>query len=333
MAEAGAELTVHYSAMAFMGFLEVVKNISTISRYSKQCKADILEFKPDVVILVDYAGFNMRIAKFAKENGLKVFYYISPKIWAWYTARAKQLRRTVDEMFVILPFEKDFFARYDWKVHYVGNPVLDAVKAHQPDPEFFSRYRLSTSETIIALLPGSRKQELQKMIPLMVSIVNRFPQYRFCVATVNNLNPALYDDLRSLRNVTLVAEDTYNLLGNSIAAVVTSGTATLETALLRVPQAVVYKTSPFTYRLVKWIIKVDYISLVNLIAGKPVIRELIQEDASTEVVSAELQKLVDDRDYRAEMISHYDSIIDQLDTGSASHNAAAIMVERLSREV
>lgn len=332
MQSAGVSLSVHYGKLAFMGFLEVVKNLNTISRYTKRCKQEILEFKPDVVILIDYGGFNMRIAAFAKEKNIKVFYYITPKVWAWYQKRALKLKRTVTRMFVILPFEKDFFRKFEWDVDYVGNPVLDAVNAHQPDQNFLSRYNLDKSKPLTALLPGSRKQELQRMLPLMIEVAQRYPEVDFAVAVVSNLDPSLYNSISSLENVKLVKEDTYNLLLNSKAAIVTSGTATLETGLFRVPQVVVYKASPSTYWFVKMIINVKFISLVNLIAGREIIREMIQEEATADKVGDELKRLIFNSNYRNEMLKNYDEMIAILNTGSASENTARLMVKYLKEE-
>jgi lipid-A-disaccharide synthase len=325
MQEAGVALSVNYSALAFMGFIEVVKNWNTVSHYTKKSKAEILEYKPDVVILIDYGGFNMRIAKFCKKNNIRVFYYITPKVWAWYQARAKTLKRTVDRMFVILPFEKDFFKKFGWDVDYVGNPVWDAVKAHQRDPDFLVRNQLNSHTPIVALLPGSRKQELMRMIPVMTEVAIRIPQYQFAVAVIDSLDRALYGTILNLPNVKPIVEDTYNLLLNSRAAIVTSGTATLETALFKVPQVVIYKASATTYRLVKLMINVPFISLVNLIAGREVIKELIQDEANTASVSGELQNLVENENYRSKILGDYDNIIKLLDTGSASDNTARLM--------
>jgi lipid-A-disaccharide synthase len=331
MKEAGADLVVHYSEMAYMGFVEVLKNLGTISKYVLKCQKDILEFKPDTIILIDYAGFNRRISSFARKKGLKVFYYISPKVWAWHQRRALQLKATVDKMFVILPFEKDFFKKYNWEVDYVGNPVLDAVKAHQADPEFLTKNHLNSEKPIVALLPGSRQQELKSMTPVLAEVVRRFPQYQFAVAAINSLTPALYEPLTVLSNVRMIYEDTYNLLLNARAAIVTSGTATLETALFKVPQTVVYRTSGLTYRIVKLIIRVKFISLVNLIADREVIRELIQENANPSEIGNELNRLISDENYRARILKDYSQIYSTLDIGSASDNTARLMVENLTR--
>jgi lipid-A-disaccharide synthase len=329
MRAAGVDVAVDYNEMAVMGFWEVLMNLNKISRYIRRCKEDILQFKPDVVILVDYGGFNKRIATFAKERGIRTFYYISPKVWAWNQNRAWALKKIVDKMFVILPFEKDFFKRFDWQVDYVGNPVLDAVKAHVPDPSFLSKHGFDPARPLIAFLPGSRKQELLNIVSGMTTLAKRFPDYQFAVAVVNNLAPALYDPLRGLPNVKFVVEDTYNLLQNSTAAVVTSGTATLETALFKVPQIVVYRTSAVTYRIVRIIIRVPFISLVNLIAGKEVVRELIQNDLTEENLASELEALVAGKK-RQDVLKEYDAIYKTLDIGSASENAGRLMVEYLS---
>lgn len=325
MQEAGVDLLVHYKDLAFMGFVEVLTNLTKISRYIGRCKEDILQFKPDVIVLIDYGGFNRRIARFGKKVGIKVFYYIPPKVWAWRQSRALDLKQNVDRLFVILPFEKPFFKKFDWDVDYVGNPVLDAVKAHEPDNEFLVRHNIDSQESFVALLPGSRRQELNTIVPLMVDVAKRFPDTQFAVAAVNNLDQVMYGGLKDLPNVKFVFEDTYNLLLYAKAAIVTSGTATLETALFRVPQIVVYKTSFITYTVVKWIIQVPYISLVNLIADKEVVKEMIQGDANPEKVSHELNELLNNALYRNNMLKNYDNIINILDTGSASQNTARLM--------
>jgi lipid-A-disaccharide synthase len=332
MREAGVQITVHYEKLAFMGFAEVVSNLNKISRFIAQCKEEILAFKPDVVILVDYGGFNTRIAKFAKLNGIKVFYYITPKVWAWYQKRALTLKRNVDRMFVILPFEKAFYKKFGWDVDYVGNPVLDAVKAFKPDPQFLEKNNFSTSRPIIALLPGSRKQELKNILPLMADIARRFDAFDFGVATVSNLDLKQYKLVEGISNVRLIADDTYNLLANAQAAIVTSGTATLETALLKVPQVVVYRTSRISYHIAKSFIQVPFISLVNLIADKQVIRELIQTAANPDALTSELVALMSDESNRERIRKDYEEIYRILDIGSASSNAAKLMIRYLKEE-
>jgi lipid-A-disaccharide synthase len=329
MQKAGVDLTVHYKDLAFMGLVEVLTNLNKISNYIKKCKQDILEFKPDVIILIDYGGFNRRIAKFGKKEGIRVFYYIPPKVWAWYQSRALELKRNVDRLFVILPFEKPFFKKFDWDVDYVGNPVLDAVKAHIPDDKFLMKYSFDNNASLVALLPGSRKQELKTILPLMANVVKKFSTIQFAIAAVSNLDKTMYSELQTLPNVKFVFEDTYNLLLHAKGAIVTSGTATLETALFRVPQVVVYKTSYITYRIVKWLINVPYISLVNLIADKEVVKEMIQGDANSEKVSNELEQLLNNTSYRNNMLENYDEIIRILDIGSASENTAKLMVRYL----
>jgi lipid-A-disaccharide synthase len=329
MHEAGMEEVVHYRELAFMGLAEVLANLRTISKKIEQCKRDILQYKPDVIVLIDYAGFNMRIAKFAKSNGIKVYWYISPKVWAWNQSRAWKLKSNVDRMFVILPFEKDFFKKFDWNVEYVGNPVLDAIKAHKPSPDFREKNDLVATSRVVALLPGSRQQELKKIIPLMTGVAAKMPDVQFVVAAVGNLKQELYDDLKSLDNVKFVHDAAYDLLTIADAAIVTSGTATLETALFRVPQVVVYKTSALTYWIAKLIIKVPFISLVNLVANKEVVKEMIQQKASVEEVSAALERIMNDGSYRENMLNEYDSIIGILDTGSASENTAKLMLQYL----
>jgi lipid-A-disaccharide synthase len=329
MKEAGAEIAVHYDTLAFMGFIEVIKNFRTIASYIRKCKVDISTYKPDVVILIDYAGFNQRIAKFASKKKIRVFYYITPKVWAWYQRRALQLKATVERMFVILPFEKDFFMQYNCDVDYVGNPVLDAVKNHTPDERFLSNNKIATDRPLIAMLPGSRKQELKSMVPILAAVATKFSNYQFAVAAINTLDQGLYKSISRQPNVFMIYEDTYNLLLNAKAAIVTSGTATLETALYKVPQTVVYKASRTTYWIVKMLIQVKFISLVNLIAGKEVIKELIQEKANVDDIGLELQSLVENQNYRDKILRDYDEIYKTLDIGSASKNTGRLMVEYL----
>lgn len=326
---AGVELFADYAEFAVMGFAEVVRNLGKISGYIGKCVDDLQKFEADVVILVDYGGFNMRVARRCKQLGIKVFYYIPPKVWAWNQGRALKLKATVDRIFVILPFEKAFFRKFDMDVDYVGSPVLDAVKSHEQDPDFVKRHDFSVSSPVVALLPGSRRQELQRMLPLMRDVALAFPEWQFGVAAVRNLDPALYAPLKELPNVRFVEEDTYNLLENARAAIVTSGTATLETALFRVPQVVVYKTSGFSYTVARAVIRVPYISLVNLIADKPVVRELIQKEASTHAVVSELKRLVEEGPHRETMLAAYDAIAETLDIGSASENTARLIASAL----
>ena len=326
---AGAELVVDYQELAIMGFWEVIKSISKIKKYLNFCKEDIIKYNPDVVVLVDYGGFNMRIAKFCKANGIKVFYYIVPKVWAWNQSRALKLKATVDQMFCILPFEKEFFKQYDCEVDYVGNPVMDAVKAHQVDEDFLNKYKIPTDKKLIALLPGSRKQELANMLPIMTDVVTRYPQYHFAVAAISNFDKAVYHLIEKENNVTLVNEDTYNLLAYSKAAIVTSGTATLETALWNVPQVVAYKTGWLNYTLAKNFIKVKYISLVNLIANREVVKELIQDNMNARRIAEELELIIEESAQRTKMLNDYRQVREILGETNASENTAKLMVEYL----
>jgi lipid-A-disaccharide synthase len=332
MKEAGAELAVHYDELAFMGFITLIANYTTIRRMLKFCKDDILSFKPDVVILIDYGGFNRRIAKFTKPLSIRTFYYIPPKVWAWYQSRAKELKANVDRMFVILPFEKEFFKKYDFEVDYVGNPVLDAIKAFHADADFVAKQGFESAKPIVALLPGSRKMELARTVPLLAEVVKRHPGFQFAVAAVDGIDNTLYDPIKAIPGVRVIFGDTYNLLSVARAAIVTSGTATLETGLLKVPQVCIYRAGWLEMKIARAVVQVKWISLINLIAGKEVIRELIQEDANVIDLSAELSRLVEDEAYRATMVGEYNKLYQVLDTGSASDNAARLMIGYLKAD-
>ena len=331
MRAVGMDLAVHYDEMAFMGLKALVTNAWKIYQKIKFCKEDILRFKPDVIILIDYAGFNGRIGRFGKKIGIKVFYYISPKVWAWYTRRALELKAFVERMFVILPFEKEFYKKFDFEVDYVGNPVLDAVKAFQPDPDFLKKNEFAPGKKIIALLPGSRKMELSRIVPMMAEVANANPQYQFAVAAIQSLPQELYAPLRKISSVKFVFDNTYDLLSHAEAAIVTSGTATLETGILKVPQVVVYKAGRVELAIIRKMVKVPFISLVNLIANKVVIKELIQEEVTFALVNAELKNLVEDSFYRNEMLLEYERLYQVLDTGSASENTARLMTKYLTQ--
>lgn len=332
MQAAGVKISVHYRDLAFMGFISLATSLFKIFKFLSYCKKDILDFKPDAVILIDYGGFNLKIAQFAKSKGFTVYYYIPPKVWAWYQNRAWKLKANVDRMFVILPFEKDFFRRYDFEVDYVGNPVLDAVRVFQPNPDFITRHCINKDKKLVALLPGSRKIELKRIVPLMAKIADANREIQFIVATVSNLPSDLYHNLKGKLNVRFVAGETYDLLYHADAAIVTSGTATLETALFKVPQVVVYKTNLVEYAIASTLVQVPYISLVNLIAGKEVIRELIQDNATKVILETELMKLLNDRPYRGFIKTEYENIYTLLNTGSASENAARLMAEHVNRK-
>lgn len=328
MQEAGMVLTRHYRDLEFMGLAALVTELRKIFKNLAVCKEDIRRFKPDVIVCIDYGGFNRRVAKFGREEGIPVHYYIPPKVWAWYQSRARDLKKNVTRMFVILPFEKDFYKKFGMEVDYVGNPVLDAVKAAQPAPNFRNELALDGTRPVVALLPGSRKSELRGIVPLMADLIRANPQWQFVVAAVSSLDDALYTPLRQ-SGVIFLKDRTYDLLQNADAAVVTSGTATLETALFQVPQAVVFRTGALEYFLARQVVKVKFISLVNLIAGREVVRELIQDLAVEEVVSAEVKRLLTDSQYRHGVKSGYREICNTLDVGSASDNAARLMTQYL----
>ena len=330
MQEAGAEIVKHYRDLAFMGFFEVIKNLPTILGFLSFCKKDLKSFQPDVVILIDYSGFNMRVAKFAKLNGFKNFYYISPKVWAWNQSRALNIKRFVDKMFVIFPFEKDFFKQYDYEVEYVGNPLFDAIADFTPNPNFRKDARLG-QKPIIALLPGSRKQEVETMLALMLSQVYEFPDYQFVIGTVSNLPKELYARWQSIFPVKLVVDDAYNLLSVADAALVTSGTATLETALFNVPQVVCYRGGWAAYQVYKRVIQVPFVSLVNLIAGREVVKELLQYDLTKENLTNELTKITINQHTRQSQLNGYAEIRNILGEKGASERAGALMVEEVRK--
>jgi lipid-A-disaccharide synthase len=325
----GMELVTHYKDTAFMGFLEVALNLHKISGFLKKCKKDIVTFKPDALILIDYPGFNLRIAAFAKEQGLKVFYYISPKVWAWNQKRALKIKKNVDHMFVIFPFEIDFYKKYDYPVDYVGNPLTDAIASFKADPDFKIKNNLDGKKPVIALLPGSRRQEITGMLDLMLAVRPLFPDYQFVIAGVSNLPSALYDKYLSGDNAAIVYEATYDLLSVAEAALVTSGTATLETALLNVPEVVCYKTSGFSYAVAKRLIRVRFISLVNLIMDKEVVRELIQDELNEKNITHELSLILRGGAKRDDQLRDYAELQRLVGGPGASERAGALLVKYL----
>ena len=310
-----------------MGFLEVLANIFKILGFIKQCKKDVVAYQPDVLILIDYGGFNMRMAKFAKEKSIKTFYYISPKIWAWNQKRANKIKATVDRMFVILPFEEDFYKRFDYEVDYVGNPLLDATRNFQPNTDFISDNKFGT-KPVIAVLPGSRKQEITHMLDSMIEIVSRFKEYEFVIAGVDNLPSSFYEDARK-HGIKVIYDQTYDLLSQSHAALVTSGTATLETALFEVPQVVCYKSSWLSYQIGKRVIQIGYISLVNLIVNRPVVKELIQNEFTIDNLSSELRAILEPATNRQFVLDGYKELKSILGDEKASENTAKLMVNYL----
>ena len=327
MQEQGAEIVKHYRDLAFMGFYEVLVNIRTIFRNIRFCKQDIRDYNPDVLILVDYPGFNLRIAEFASKNNFRVFYYISPQIWAWKKSRVKKIRRFVDRMFVILPFEKDFYKKYNVEVDFVGHPLLDSVeqeKSRLSSSDDFKKRNMLDNRPLIALLPGSRKQELSKMLPLMSSMSASFPQYQFVVGAAPSLPLSFYEKLMDGHKIKILFGQTHDLLHNSAAALVTSGTATLETALMNVPQVVCYKGSEFSYQIARRIVDIKYISLVNLIMDKPIVTELIQSDLNPSSLKAELEKILEP-DSRDQMLFEYALLRKKLGGSGASKKTALLM--------
>ncbi len=328
MQAAGAEVIKHYKELAFMGFIEVIKNLPAILNNLKFCKEDILQFQPDVLILIDYPGFNLRIAKWAKAQGIKVIYYISPQVWAWKESRVKLIRNVVDKMLVILPFEKEFYeTKWDFKVDYVGHPLVKVID------DFLNNNssKKENEKPVIALLPGSRQQEVAAKLPIMLEASKAFPQYKFVIAKASSLDDAFYDRfLKDHQNVSSSKNDTYTLLSTATAALVTSGTATLETALFGVPQVVCYKGSSVSYHIAKRLIKIKYISLVNLIMDREVVKELIQVDLTVKNVIRELDLLLNNTEKKQQLKNDYQELKNLLQQGgNASEKAATIIVRFL----
>ena len=329
MEAAGATLVKHYRDMAFMGFWEVAKNLGTIRKLMRDCRADVLANRPNVLILIDYAGFNLRMAAWAKLHGIRVFYYISPKVWAWNQRRALKIRANVDRLFVILPFEKTFFSQYDYEVEYVGNPLLDALANHRPNPMVVTQLG-GSDKPIIALLPGSRRQEILSILPVMLETTRQFPEYRFVMSTVSNLPDELYDTLLAhYPAVERVSDAAYDVLSVASAALVTSGTATLETALLHVPQVVCYRTSWLSYVIARRLIAVPYISLVNLIVDRPLVTELIQNDLTTNRMSDELRAILPGGSRRSNVLAGYVDLQQRMGSAGASERTGVAMVAAL----
>ena len=330
MEAVGGKLIKHYRDLAFMGFWEVVTNLRTILRNIDLCKGDITAYQPDALIFIDYPGFNMRIAKWAKRQGIPTHYYISPQIWAWKENRIKAIRRDVDAMYVILPFEKDFYeGKHQYPVHFVGHPLLDAIAARREvSMEVFKRENGLDERPIIALLPGSRKQEIAKMLSVMLSVVGSYHPYQFVIAGAPSLGYDFYRQFIREENVHFVCGKTYDLLSHAHAALVTSGTATLETALFRVPEVVCYRGNWISYQIAKRVISLKYISLVNLIMDAPVVTELIQGDLNTRNLKVELDKLLDPA-YREKLQRDYQALRERLGNEGASRRTAQAIYNSL----
>jgi lipid-A-disaccharide synthase len=327
----GGELIKHYNDLAFMGFWEVAKNLRTILNNMTVCKVDILLYEPDVLILIDYPGFNLRIAEFAKEQHIRVVYYVSPQIWAWKKNRVHKIKRDVDTLITILPFEKEFYAKYNYEAHYAGHPLLDVIhdEMQNDDWQTFKEHYHLDERPVIAVLPGSRKQELQKMLPIMVQMTEQFPEYQFIMSKVKWQPLSLYQSCIKNKKITLVEGDTYSLLRHAQAAIVTSGTATLETALWNIPQVVCYKGSFISYLIARMVVgkHLKYISLVNLILDKPAVTELIQYDCNPKKLKEELSKIVNDSVIIDTMKNDYKQLRHLLGNAGASDNAAKLIVK------
>ncbi len=325
MQAAGGELRKHYRDLAFMGFVEVLKNLRTILRNLAFCKQDILDFQPDTLVLIDYPGFNLRIAKWARQQGLRVVYYISPQLWAWHASRVHDIKKSVHKMLVILPFEPDFYQKYNYNVTFVGHPLLDVIKQFEPDTEFLQKHHLD-ERPIIALLPGSRKQEISRMLEVMLTVVPYFPDYQFVIAGAPAQPKSFYQSILAKSpsvRVQLVENQTYNLLSYARAALVTSGTATLETALFNVPEVVCYKGGTLSYLIAKNLIgsRIQFISLVNLIVGRALVQELIQHELTPANLRQSLSHILDTQQAAA-IQQGYAALRQQLGNAGASARAA-----------
>jgi len=326
MEAAGATLVKHYRELAFMGFVEVIKHLGEIFKNIDFCKKDILAFKPDVLVLIDYPGFNLRIAEWAKKQGIKIVYYISPQVWAWKEKRVEKIKRDVDKMLVILPFEVDFYKKWHYDVSYVGHPLIEVVN-HELG---LSKDGPFSDKPIIALLPGSRAQEIKVKLPIMLSVAKYFPEYCFAIAQAPSQPDSLYKEIIGNEQAILVKDQTYKLLKQARAALVTSGTATLETALFGVPQVVCYKGNAISFWLATKLVNVKYISLVNLIMDKPTVTELIQNELNTANLKEALSRLLYDDKYKAELKADYEDLWHRLGSSFASGNAAREVVQLAS---
>ncbi len=331
MAAVAGKPVKHIKDLAFMGFIEVLANIRTILRNIKFCKEDILKYQPDAIILIDYPGFNLRIAEFAKQHGIKVLYYISPQVWAWKQKRVHKIKKIVDRMYTILPFEEDFYKQFDYEVDYVGHPLLDEISKHDMTDEAKAAFRKEQGlddRPLIALFPGSRQQEISVKLPIMTSVIKSFPQYQFVVSGAPAIEASFYQKILKSDDVKVIFNANYKLLNCSHAALVTSGTATLETGLFSVPQVVCYKGNKLSYLLAKKLIKIKYISLVNLILDRPLVKELIQDELNAKNLIFELNKILES-EHRTSVISGYDELKSVLGNKGASEKTASLMLKTL----
>jgi lipid-A-disaccharide synthase len=330
MQKEGAVLDKHCSELAFMGFVEVVANLGTIFKNMKLAKEAVLAYQPDALILIDFPGFNLKIAQFAKENGIPVFFYISPKVWAWNQKRVLKIKKVVDHLFCILPFEVEFYKTWGMEVDYVGNPLMDAIDAHKADKNFRKTHQLS-EKPIIALLPGSRKMELKHVMPDMLAVSDLFPEYECVLAGAPMLSQADYAPYLGNRKIKIITNATYDLLLHAQAALVTSGTATLETALLKCPEVVLYKGNRLSVAIARLLVKIKFISLVNLILDKEVVKELIQEDCNPAEIAAQLAPLLSDTPQRAHMLADYEALAKRVGPAGASERTAKLVQKYLRK--
>ena len=329
MSEVGGTLVTHYKERAFMGFVEVIMNLRKVLGFIKFCKKDITEYNPDVIIFIDNSGFNLRVAKWAKEQGFRTNYYISPQVWASRASRVDKIKRDIDQMYVILPFEKEFYQKYNYEVNFVGHPLIDAIADRkQVAIKSFRKEHHLGEKPIIALLPGSRKQEITKMLSVMLSLVDDFSEYQFVIAGAPSQDFSFYQSIIGSKKVAFIDNKTYDLLSVSFAAMVTSGTATLEAALFKVPQVVCYKGSNISYQIAKRIITLKFISLVNLIMDREVVKELIQSDFTKKNLSNELKKIIDENQ-RVKLFEAYYELEQKLGGKGASENTAKSIVAHL----
>lgn len=325
----GVRLTRHIRETSFMGFVEVVKNLGKIRQLFKDVKADIEDFKPDAVILIDYPGFNLRMAKWLQERGIRSLFYISPQVWAWKKSRVKKIQKFVDRMYVILPFEKEFYAKEGVEVDFVGHPLLDEIGEGDFDGEALrQQLKIKEGKKVVALLPGSRQMEIKRMLPRMLAIVSRFPDCEFVIAGAPGQEEAFYKGLIGDQPIKWVSGNTYGLLSVSDYALVTSGTATLETALFGVPEVVCYAGGWLSVQLARWLIRVKYISLVNLVMDREVVTELIQKELNSTNLEKELRKLMNP-EHRGKLESDYQELTEKLGNQGASERAAKLMLSRI----
>jgi len=329
MQKQGLQLLKHYKESAFMGFLEVVLNLKPILENLQLCKTDIINYKADCIILVDYPGFNLKIAKFAHLQGIKVLYYISPKIWAWKTSRIKQIKQYVNKMYVIFPFEIEFYNKYNFEVNYVGNPLIDSIEAKRhnfPSIETFIEKNNLTTTPIIAMVAGSRKQEIANILPEMLKVISKFPEYQFVIAGAPSIEKEFYQKYIVEKKVKLIFNQTYELMHFAQAGIVTSGTATLEAALLNLPQVVVYKTSKISYSIAKQVVSIKFISLVNLIMNKEVVKEFIQNKLTIKIID-ELNNILNSTNYKKNMLENYSELQKKIGQQGASKQCAKLINE------